>query len=157
MKVEHAKPKVGSVVTMSRQDFLDGTYASDIQQLLVKRSALIFPAMHLSDEEQLQFARTIGKVFLVGDSELQNISMDPEINPVADYTRGAFYWHIDGANDPIPAEATMLSARVLPVEGEGGDTLWPTPTPPTPTCLRTTSNRSKDSRCVMRSKRRSDT
>lgn len=124
MKVESAKPKVGSVVTMDRADFLSGKYAGEIQQLLVERSALVFPAMHLDDEEQLQFARTIGEVFLVGgDKELQSISMDPEVNPVADYTRGAFYWHIDGANDRIPAKATMLSARVLPAAGEGGDTL----------------------------------
>jgi alpha-ketoglutarate-dependent taurine dioxygenase len=124
MKVEHAKPKVGSVVTMARDDFLNGTYSKEIQKLLVERSALVFPGLHLSDEEQLQFARSIGEVFLVsGDKALQNISMDPTINPVADYTRGAFYWHIDGANDPVPAKATMLSARILPAEGEGGDTL----------------------------------
>ena len=42
---------------------------------------------------------------------------------MADYVRGAFYWHIDGANDPIPAKATMLGARVLPAVGDGGDTL----------------------------------
>lgn len=124
MKVEHAKPKVGSIVMMSRDDFLNGTSAAEIQQLLVERSALVFPGMHLTDEEQLQFASTIGKVFRVGgNQELQNISMDPTLNPVADYTRGAFYWHIDGANDPVPAKAAMLSARVLPAEGEGGDTL----------------------------------
>jgi alpha-ketoglutarate-dependent taurine dioxygenase len=123
MQVQDVKPKVGSIITIDRDDFLSGKYASEIQQLLVSRSALVFPAMFLNDEEQLQFARTIGEVFLVGDKPLQNISMDKELNPVADYVRGAFYWHIDGANDPIPAKATMLGARVLPAAGEGGDTL----------------------------------
>jgi alpha-ketoglutarate-dependent taurine dioxygenase len=124
VKVENAKPKVGATVTIDRGDFLSGKYALEIQQLLVERSALVFPGMFLDDKEQLQFARTIGEVFLVGgDKELQNISMDPAINPVADYTRGAFYWHIDGAGDPIPAKATMLSVRTMPAEGEGGDTL----------------------------------
>lgn len=123
MKVEHAKPKVGSVVTLDKADFLSGKHAKEIETLLVERSALVFPKMYLDDEEQLQFARTIGEVHLVGgDKELQNISMDPEINPVADYTRGAFYWHIDGANDRVPAKATMLSARILPTSGEGGGT-----------------------------------
>lgn len=124
MQVEHASPRVGSTVTIDRADFLGGKYAGQIQELLVERSALVFPAMYLTDEEQLQFARTIGEVNLVGgDKELQNISMDPAINPVADYTRGAFYWHIDGANDRIPAKATMLSVRTLPAADEGGDTL----------------------------------
>jgi len=44
-------------------------------------------------------------------------------NCSADYTRGAFFWHIDGANDPAPAKATMLSVRTLPAAHEGGDTL----------------------------------
>ena len=98
MKVEHAKPKVGSTVTMDRGDFLSGKYAEELRALMVERSALVFRGMHLNDEEQLQFASTMGDVFLVGDEPLQNISMDPAINPVADYVRGAFYWHIDGAN-----------------------------------------------------------
>jgi alpha-ketoglutarate-dependent taurine dioxygenase len=123
MKVEHAKPKVGSTVTIDRDDFLSGKYATEIQALLVERSALAFPEMYLSDEEQVQFARTIGEVVRQGDSELQNITMDSKLSSVADYTRGAFYWHIDGANDPFPAKATMLSARVLAADGEGGDTL----------------------------------
>jgi len=124
MQVEHAKPKVGSTVIIDRNDFLSGKYASEIQRLLVERSALVFPNMHLTDEEQLQFARTIGEIDLIGgDLELQNISVDPRFSRSAEYTRGAFYWHIDGANDPIPAKATMLSVRVLPGEGEGGDTL----------------------------------
>ena len=91
MQVNNIKPRVGSEVTIDRDDFLNGKYAGQLQDLLVERSALVFPGMFLTDEEQLQFARTIGEVFLVGgDQELQNISMDPKINPVADYTRGAF-------------------------------------------------------------------
>lgn len=124
MKVEHAKPKVGSTVTIDRDEFLAGTHAEELRRLLVERSALVFKGMFLTDEEQLQFARTIGEVFLVGgDKELQNISLDPTMSKTADYTRGAFYWHIDGANDPIPAKATMLSVRTMPAPGEGGDTL----------------------------------
>ena len=115
---------VGSEIIIDRNDFLSGKYADDIQELLVERSALAFPGLHLTDEEQLQFAQTIGEVHKVGgDLELQNISMDPAVNRSANYTRGAFYWHIDGANDPIPAKATMLSVRTLPAAGEGGDTL----------------------------------
>lgn len=124
MKVRDVKPLVGSEITIDRDDFLSGKYAQDIQELLVQRSALAFPGLHLTDEEQLQFARTIGEVHLVGgDLELQNISMDPTVNRSADYTRGAFFWHIDGANDKVPAKATMLSARTLPAQGEGGDTM----------------------------------
>jgi alpha-ketoglutarate-dependent taurine dioxygenase len=121
-EIEHASPRVGSVIRTTKKDMLAGTYADEIRQLLVERSALAFPGMFFTDEEQIAVAGTIGEVFLVGTEEVQKISMDPEINPVADYTRGAFYWHIDGANDEVPAKATMLSAKVLANEGEG-DTL----------------------------------
>lgn len=124
MQIRNMQPLVGSEVIIDRADFLSGKYAREIQELLVERSALVFRGMHLTDEEQLQFARTIGDVHKVGgEKELQNISMDPAVNPTADYTRGAFFWHIDGANDRVPAKATMLSVRTLPAEGEGGDTL----------------------------------
>lgn len=115
------QPKIGSEVRISREDFLAGTHAKEIEQLLVERSALLFREMHLTGEEQRQFARTIGTVTDQGDDGLSMISMNPEVSSVAGYTRGAFYWHIDGANDPIPAKATMLSAIVL--AEEGGDTL----------------------------------
>src|SRR5258708_23620162 len=77
--------------------------------------------MHLTGEEQRQFASPIGTVTQQGEEGLSKISMNPEVSSVAAYTRGAFYWHIDGANDTIPAKATMLSAQVL--ADEGGDTL----------------------------------
>ena len=117
--VQHASPRVGSTIRVSKADMVKGTYAAAINDLLKKRSALVFPQVHLDPEEQLAFASTIGEVFLVGGKEMQKISLDPEVNPVADYTRGAFYWHIDGANDDVPAKATMLNCRVLAQEGQG--------------------------------------
>ena len=117
--VQHASPRVGSIIRTTKEDMVKGTYAAEINWLLTERSALVFPQMHLTLEEQLAFASTIGEIFLVGGKEVQKISMDPEINPVADYTRGAFYWHIDGANDDVPAKATMLNCRILAEEGTG--------------------------------------
>lgn len=121
-EVQHVSPRVGSIIRTTKQDMLRGTYADRINGMLEDRSALVFPKMNFTIEEQLQFAGTIGKVFLVGGKEVQKISLDPTINPTADYVRGAFYWHIDGANDEVPAKATMLSARILAEEGTG-DTL----------------------------------
>lgn len=118
-EVQDASPRVGSIIHTTKEDMVAGTYADQINGLLAKRSALVFPKMHLTIEEQLAFAATIGKIFLVGGKDVQKISMDKEINPVADYVRGAFYWHIDGANDDIPAKATMLNSRILAEEGTG--------------------------------------
>lgn len=118
-EIQDVSPRVGSIIRTTKEDMVKGTYADEINRLLVERSALVFPRMHLTIEEQLAFAGTIGRSFLVGGKEIQKISLDPEVNPVADYTRGAFFWHIDGANDDIPAKATMLNCRVLAEEGTG--------------------------------------
>ena len=120
-EVVDIQPKIGSEVRIDRASFLDGTHAREIGQLLVERTALVFREMNLTSDEQRQFAATIGSVTQQGEEGLSKISMDPEVSSVAGYTRGAFYWHIDGANDTIPAKATMLSAQVL--ADEGGDTL----------------------------------
>jgi alpha-ketoglutarate-dependent taurine dioxygenase len=121
-EVQDVSPRVGSIIRTTKDDMVKGTYADKINGLLAARSALVFPQMHLTLDEQLAFASTIGKIFLVGGKESQKISLDPEVNPVADYTRGAFFWHIDGANDDVPAKATMLNCRILAEEGQG-DTL----------------------------------
>lgn len=110
------------MIHTTKEEMVSGVHAEAINRLLKERSALVFPQVCLTPEEQLAFAATIGEVFLVGGKEMQKISLDPEVNPVADYTRGAFYWHIDGANDDVPAKATMLNCRVLAEEGQG-DTL----------------------------------
>ncbi len=121
MQTRDVSPRVGTEVIIDRADFLSGKYAREIEKLLVDRSALVFPQMHLTDEEQLRFAATLGEVVPLGEGGVSKISLDPRVSPVADYTRGAFYWHIDGANDKVPAKATMLTAKVL--ADEGGDTL----------------------------------
>lgn len=118
-EVQNVSPRVGSIIRTTKKDMLNGTYANEINRLLPERSALVFPEMHLTIDEQLAFASTIGEIFLVGGKEVQKISLDPNLNPVADYIRGAFYWHIDGANDDVPAKATMLNCRILADEGTG--------------------------------------
>jgi alpha-ketoglutarate-dependent taurine dioxygenase len=38
---------------------------------------------------------------------------------MAEYLKGTFYWHIDGATDAVPARATMLTAkRLAPTGGQ---------------------------------------
>jgi alpha-ketoglutarate-dependent taurine dioxygenase len=121
MKTTDISPRIGTEVRIDRAELVNGTYASEIDRLLKERGALVFRGMHLDDEEQLSFARSLGEVVPLGNDGVSKISLDPNVSPVADYTRGAFFWHIDGANDETPAKATMLTAKVL--AEDGGDTL----------------------------------
>lgn len=114
-------PRVGSEILADRSALIEGGYSRKIEKLLVERSALVFRELFLTDEEQRRFATTIGEVVPLGEDGVSKISLDPMVSDTADYTRGAFFWHIDGANDRVPAKATMLTAKVL-ADG-GGDTL----------------------------------
>ncbi|MFT3966594.1 MAG: TauD/TfdA family dioxygenase [Sphingobium sp.] len=114
-------PRVGTEVKIGKADLVSGKYAGEMEALLKTRSALVFREMFLEDDEQLQFASTIGTIVPLGEEGVSKISLDPKVSDTADYTRGAFYWHIDGANDVYPAKATMLTAKRL--SDWGGDTL----------------------------------
>jgi alpha-ketoglutarate-dependent taurine dioxygenase len=113
--------RAGSEIRVDRQELLDGVHAAKIEKLLVERSALVFRELFLTEEEQLKVAASIGDPVEFGASAVSKISLDPTVSNTAEYTRGAFYWHIDGANDTVPAKATMLTAKTL--SDDGGDTL----------------------------------
>jgi alpha-ketoglutarate-dependent taurine dioxygenase len=48
------------------------------------------------------------------------VTLDQALNSRADYLRATVEWHIDGAQDEIPAMASLLSAKVL--ASSGGET-----------------------------------
>jgi alpha-ketoglutarate-dependent taurine dioxygenase len=88
---------------------------------------LIFPAQHLSDDEQLAFGRRFGS--LEPGLELASISnvtpegdIRPADGPVMQMVRGNEGWHTDSSYMPRAAKASMLSAHVVP--RTGGETEW---------------------------------
>jgi alpha-ketoglutarate-dependent taurine dioxygenase len=92
-------------------------------RVLDENGALVFRDLHLDDETQVAFSRKLGRVELVGRGdrpEIFRVTLDPAKNPVAEYLRGTFDWHLDGATDDIPIMATVLSAHA--VAESGGET-----------------------------------
>jgi alpha-ketoglutarate-dependent taurine dioxygenase len=83
----------------------------------------VFRGLHIDDQTQVEFCRKLGEIVLFPDMEFPEvwvITLDPEKNPMAEFLKATVGWHIDGTVDPIPAKATMLSAKVL--SSEGGET-----------------------------------
>jgi alpha-ketoglutarate-dependent taurine dioxygenase len=87
---------------------------------------LVFPALNLTDEEQLAFTDTMGgKLKLTGqfnrqtvDENVYQVTLDSEINPQPEYVLGTYFWHMDGMPiDAPPPFATMLSARKTAARG----------------------------------------
>jgi alpha-ketoglutarate-dependent taurine dioxygenase len=127
--VADVAPRIGATIQADKQTLLSGAKAKEIREILERRGVIVFPEINMSDEEQIAFTHTLG-TFAHEESEygrgggdkpdtVYPITMDPTINPVADYLKGAFYWHIDGTMAQTPILASIMSGRRLaPTGGE---------------------------------------
>ncbi len=126
LRSEPIKAKIGTRVFNSKAELLAGDLSTSLLTLLEDTGVLVFPELHLSDEEQIAFTDVLGgSVKEIGGAATQQgvfkVSLDKKINyDVAEYLMGSMYWHIDGTMNPVPIRASILTAKVL--TDEGGDT-----------------------------------
>jgi alpha-ketoglutarate-dependent sulfate ester dioxygenase len=121
---------IGAEVTIGdRAALLDDSMARELLDALEEHSVLVFRELQLDDAAQVAFSRKLGEVVILGSRtptpdnphpEIFKVTLDKNKNPTADYLRGTFFWHIDGATDEIPTKASLLTARKI-ADG-GGDT-----------------------------------
>jgi alpha-ketoglutarate-dependent taurine dioxygenase len=122
-EVSDVAPKIGCAVRTDKATLLSGERARDIRELMERRGVVVFPEINLCDEEQIAFTHTLGTFAheegegSAGKDTVYPITMDATINPVADYLKGAFFWHIDGTMSDKPILASIMSARSLAPEG----------------------------------------
>lgn len=124
-EVADVAPKIGSAIHTDKETLLSGERASDIREIMERRGVVVFPQINLTDEEQIAFTHTLGTFAHEegegsgGKDTVYPITMDSSINPIADYLKGAFFWHLDGTMSDKPILASIMSARALaPVGGE---------------------------------------
>jgi alpha-ketoglutarate-dependent taurine dioxygenase len=86
---------------------LSGEHGPDLRAVLEERGILLFHELNLTDEEQVAFTKTLGPMA----DDIFKISMDPLENPQFAYTKGAFFWHIDGTMSDVPIFASVMSCR----------------------------------------------
>jgi alpha-ketoglutarate-dependent taurine dioxygenase len=101
----------------------DETLPAWTLEVLETHGALVFRGLHLDDATQVAFSKKLGRVEVFGrgeSPEIFRVTLDPTKNPVAEYLKGTFDWHIDGCTDDVPIMATILSARA--VAASGGET-----------------------------------
>ncbi len=95
-----------------------------------EHAVLVFPAQHLTPDEQVGFARRFGEIEHVVESvesvPISNQRRDGSVrtsdDPVMEIIRGNMEWHTDSSYRPLAAKASVLSARVVPPVG--GETEW---------------------------------
>jgi alpha-ketoglutarate-dependent taurine dioxygenase len=106
---------------------VDPEVARLCRESLDAAGVVVFPEVHISDDDLLAFSRLLGTVVLQSTGEhrvpeIQTITLDPSKTrkELAGYRQGNFLWHIDGAIDETPQKGTLLTARE--VDPSGGDT-----------------------------------
>jgi alpha-ketoglutarate-dependent taurine dioxygenase len=122
LKTEKLTERVGAEVLDVDLDRLreDDDLPGALMNALDENGVLVFRGLHMDDETQVDFCRKLGEIVTfpgMAIPEIWVISLDPEVNPMADYLQATVYWHIDGTIDAVPAKATLLSAKVLAAQG----------------------------------------
>ena len=118
LETRDIKPKIGSEILADKASLLGGAHAGRIRELLEQRGVLVFPKIGFTDEEQLQFTKTLGNTARERTGEeVFAISLDPEVSSGVEYLKGAFYWHFDGVIQARPILASLLSSKVLSPTG----------------------------------------
>jgi len=116
-------PRVGSALKTDLDSLLGGAHSRDIRELLVERGVLVARGIHMNDEQQRAFARSLGDLRLgtvkkEGEEGLMKVTFDKKENPeYAQFFFGSLLWHMDGTYEEIPPFATILTPRVLSASG----------------------------------------
>ncbi len=120
--IENLGAALGAEIVGADRDRLlhDDAFPAWCLDALEANGVLVFRGLHLDDATQVAFSKRLGRVVTFGTGELPEIfrvSLDPAKNPSAEYLRGTFDWHIDGATDDVPIMATVLSAHATAESG----------------------------------------
>jgi alpha-ketoglutarate-dependent taurine dioxygenase len=101
----------------------DNELPDAVMDALEENGVVVFRDLHLDDETQVAFCQRLGEIVMLGGPVpgIFRVSLDPAKQAAAEYLKGTFDWHIDGATvkEP-PVKATVLTAHA--VDTEGGDT-----------------------------------
>lgn len=106
----------------------DDALGAAVLDALEDNGVLVFPALHLEPEVQVEFCRRLGEIDFSSDGHhrvagIYPVTLDKSKNSSAAYLRATFDWHIDGCTptgDDYPQMATVLSAKQ--VASHGGET-----------------------------------
>ena len=127
LKVEPLDASFGAVVTGLKLAQLDDATFAELYQTWLEYALLLFPAQHLTNEEQVAFARRFGDL----EFDLAPISnvrrdgtlrVDDESDDVVKVLKGNMGWHCDSTYMPVQAKGAVFTAHV--VSSSGGETAW---------------------------------
>jgi alpha-ketoglutarate-dependent taurine dioxygenase len=123
---------LGAKVTGLALAHMDEPTWGAVERAFLEHAVLIFPGQHLTEVEQVAFARRFGDIeLLAADPEqkavaISNVRPDGAIMESTEHRykslRGNEGWHTDSSYMPLAAKASCLSAQVVP--SADGETEW---------------------------------
>ena len=117
----------GAVVTGLKLAEIDEATFAELYRNWLDYALLVFPGQHLSNAEQVAFAKRFG----TPEFELapiSNVRPDGTVRPednaddVIKVLKGNMGWHCDPTYMPVQAKGAVFTCHVAP--GEGGETGW---------------------------------
>ena len=107
-------PLIASEVRLGKDALLSGEHATDLRELLERRGVLVFPQIGFTDQEQVEFTRTLGTFAPeMRGEEIYKVTLDTRANASAEYLKGSLYWHLDGTMNQVPILASLLSSKFI--------------------------------------------
>src|ERR1039458_9871648 len=95
------------------QLLVDEALPAACMKALEEFGVLVFRELHIDDETQIAFSAKLDDVDKPEPAEppkIYLVTLDPKKNPNAEYLRGTFARHIDGAHDDVPTKANHPGA-----------------------------------------------
>ena len=126
MKVEPLNRSFGAKVYDLSLPNLNEEEVRSIYDLWLEYSLLIFPQQHLTNTQQIKFAKNFGALEF-DLSPISNVRNDGSIRDANDddivkSLRGNMEWHHDSTYMPIQAKGAVFTAHKVP--SKGGETGW---------------------------------
>ena len=128
MHIEPTDATLGAVVTGVSLAALDEAGFQALHQAWLKHALLIFPGQHLSNDQQISFARRWGAIERIGGGDIVAISNVRADGRLREHTPeqwddmmkiivGNMAWHADSTYMPVMAKGAVFSGEVVPAEG----------------------------------------
>ena len=125
-KLEPLERSFGAVITEINLVNIQDSDFDSLYSDWLKYALLVFPQQHLTNEEQINFAKRFGEMEY-DISELSNVKKDGSVRDPSndDYVKmlkGNIEWHHDSTYMPIQAKGSVFTAHTVP--SSGGETGW---------------------------------
>ncbi|HEY6599073.1 MAG TPA: TauD/TfdA family dioxygenase [Pseudomonadales bacterium] len=116
----------GATVTGLALADIDDAAFGELYRTWLQYGLLVFPAQHLSNDEQVTFAKRFGALEF-GLAPLSNVRADGSVraddsDEVVKVLKGNMGWHCDSTYMPVQAKGAVFTAHVVPPAG--GETGW---------------------------------